>query len=271
MLELLNSNPLSDNNQLFQLLKNEENKEKISQNLSTRTIYIPLNAFASIPQVPLFQSNHTPKYSGKNTSKCPRVKNEGVLSDDTPYLVYRFILYTDGFKQKKSLSDRRSVNGCNMLPVGLPHHTKSSCLCVSTLSLGAYGQNPNEIMKHIIPDIIQGSTNGFTCIDAHGRQVRLFLDLVAAFGDFPALTSQGDLSGHIADAHCSFCGFVKRKGGTCAPICNTVTRHSRRRPSCDSMRECQIFEMVKSHKAFVNIWVHHFQPRKKPLTDLQFR
>jgi len=253
VLNSLNSHPLSDNTQLFQLVKNVDNREKLARHLSSIPIDIPLKAFASIPQLPLFQSNHTPRYSGRTASECPRVQNQGVMSDGTPYLVYRFILYTDGFKQKKSLSDRRSVNGCYMLPVGLPHRTKSSCLCVRTLSLGAYGQNPNDIMKHIIPDIIEGSTKGYTCIDAHGRKVRLFLDLIAAFGDFPALTSQGDLSGHSADAHCSFCGVVKRKGGTCAPICNTVTRHSRR-PSLmrfdeamSNIRDGEVPQSVRKH------------------------
>lgn len=61
-------------------------------------------------------------------------------------------------------------------------------------SLGAYGQDPNEIMKHVKPDIMQSSTVGFNTTDALDRNVRLLLDLIAAFGDFPTFTSQGDLA-----------------------------------------------------------------------------
>ena len=80
------------------------------------------------------------------------------MDDGTPNLVYIFIIYTEWFKQKNSLSDRRSVNDCYILSVGLPHHTRCSFLSVRTISLRAYGQGPNDIMRKIIPDIVQGST-----------------------------------------------------------------------------------------------------------------
>lgn len=47
------------------------------------------------------------------------ITNKRTLQDRRRFYIYRFILYQDGFNQKKSLGNTRSVVGAYMLPVSL--------------------------------------------------------------------------------------------------------------------------------------------------------
>ena len=189
----------------------------------------------TIPQLPVAfwgNSTSTPQFKKDTTPKAAandyEVKNRGVLDDGTPFVIYRFLLYSDGFKQKKSLSDKRSVCGFYILPLGLSHKSRATSECARILSLSSYGQDTNDVFNLIIDDIVRGSTEGIHTIDAYGNKVVVFLDAAAKIGDFPAITEATDVSGHSSDSHCSFCSVAKRKGGTLPEIAFSTALHSRR-------------------------------------------
>lgn len=173
---------------------------------------------------PKFSPNFVPSAAAMNF----KTRNKGVLDDGTPYVIYRFLLYSDGFKQKKSLSDKRSVCGFYILPLGLSHKSKLSSNAARILTLSSHGQDTNEVFNHIIDDVVLGATEGFDSVDAKGKRTKIFLDAAAKVGDFPAVSESTDVSGHMSDAHCSFCSVRKRKGGSLPPILFTTALHSRR-------------------------------------------
>ena len=145
-------------------------------------------------------------------------RNSGTLQDGTHYLIYRFILYHDGFKQKKSLSDQRSVSGCYILPAELPHNCRCSSTSVRTITLGGHGQDTNSILDHIVDDIFNGTVQGIDAINPKREIVKIFLDSFANIGDYPAVTTNADLSGHTSDMFCSFCTIRRCKGTNSSEI-----------------------------------------------------
>ncbi len=134
----------------------------------------------------------------------------------------------DGFKEKKSLSDQRSVTGCYIQPAGLRHQTKTSTKCVRTITLAPHGVDTNLVLSYIVEDIVNSTVNGIDTFDANGRRVKVFTDISGILADTPAQSAANDLRGHTADAYCAICSTRKRKGLRSPPICFTYCDHCRR-------------------------------------------
>ena len=222
----------------------------ISQLFSAEVSAVDVSQQVSVTGLPSFPKNFEPSSIQKFSRSAT---NKGYLQDGTPYLVYRFFLYADGFQQKKSISDKRSITGCYILPAGLPHQAKSTCTCVRTLTVSPDGLDPNDVLRHIVDDIIEGTVQGIDSYDAHGRKVKIFLDNISELNDTPAQASGNDVMGHIADSFCAFCGARKRKGLQTPPISFSTSIHCRR-PSlmrCDErmveIRASPVHEDVRQH------------------------
>lgn len=151
-----------------------------------------------------------------------------MLSNGTTYLVYRVALYADGFRQHKSLSDTRSVSGCYMIPLGLSSSTRPSVAATRVLTFTPDGQDVNNALNFIMEDIARAAVEGIFGMDSYGKKVRIFIDPVSFFGDYPAATAVNDFRGHNADAFCSFCAFQKPKSGADPEILYSAEVHSRR-------------------------------------------
>jgi len=155
-------------------------------------------------------------------------QNSGFLDNGERFLLYRMVLYADGFNQHKSLSDSRSVGGCYMLPLGLSVENRRSISAVRVISITPSGENMNDALHMVKQDVVTSCTKGIRGTDPYGRSVRIFVDLVGCFGDFPALTSMMDVKGHTADACCTLCSFSRRKRCADPEILYSVEIHSRR-------------------------------------------
>ena len=217
---------------------------------STKVSAVDISQQMSVTGLPSFPENFEPSSIRKYSRSA---SNKGYLQDGTPYLVYRFFLYADGFQQKKSMSDKRSVTGCYILPAGLPHQARTTCTCVCTLTVSPDGLDSNAVLRYIVDDIVEGTVNGVESYDAHGRKVKIFLDNISELNDTPAQASGNDVMGHIADSFCAFCAARKRKGLQAPPICYSSSIHSRR-PSlmrCDDrmkeIRASPVHEEVRQH------------------------
>ena len=114
------------------------------------------------------------------------------------------------------------------MPAGLPHQCRCSSTAARIITLAADGQDINEVLENIIDDIVKGAQHGIESYDTFGNKVRIFLDPIAIIGDYPAISSATDVSGHTADAFCSFCVNIKRKGGALPDILYSFNLHSRR-------------------------------------------
>lgn len=155
-------------------------------------------------------------------------RNKGILEDGTPFVVYRFALYADGFKQVKSLSDTRSVTGCYLLPLGLSSQSSKSPSAARVISLVPNGQEPNDVLNIVVDNVLDGSLNGFQTTDAYNRKVHCFLDMVAFFGDSPAAAAVSDVKVHTANALCTSCTFTRKRGSTRSDYMFSSDIHSRR-------------------------------------------
>jgi len=158
----------------------------------------------------------------------PRTRNVGFLENGERFVVYRIALYADGFKQLKSLSDTRSVGGCYILPLGLPEENRRTSAAARVLTLTPDGQSLNDAMCQIVDDLVQGALQGVEGVDTYGRRVRVFIDTVAFFGDYPAVTATADVMGHTADSFCPLCTVRRRKGNGRSEVLYTSEIHSRR-------------------------------------------
>ena len=210
---------------LEEFMQDMDNENIITQSLSKVAASLHLTKTMPVTGIPSFPEGSTPKslvYSNRSTT------NRGFLEDGTPYLVYRFFLYMDGFKEKKSLSDQRSVTGCYILPAGLRHQSRASSTCVRTLTVAPHGLDTNRVLSYIVDDIVDGTVYGIDTIDAYGRKVKLFLDTPGLLADTPAQTAANDLRGHTANSYCGYCSTRKRKGLQTPPICFTSNDHCRR-------------------------------------------
>ena len=154
--------------------------------------------------------------------------NKGVLTDGTTFLVYRFILYSDGFNQHKSMKDTKSVCGCYIMPLGLSENFRKTSASARVITMSASKQDINSVLSNIVDDIVRGATTGFEGTDPFGGRVKVFLDLLANVGDYPAASACSDLMGHTANTPCSVCTFPRRKGTGTGELVYSSGIHSRR-------------------------------------------
>ena len=156
------------------------------------------------------------------------VKNMGYMPDGSRYLVYRFALYMDGFKQTKAQRDTRSVGGCYLMPLGLSVEARRGSGSPRVLTIASSATSHNKVLSMVMEDISRAACTGVDGIDPYGRRVRIFLDPVTFFGDYPAAALCADVVGHTGNAYCTHCTVLKRDSATGSRILCTPMNHSRR-------------------------------------------
>ena len=157
--------------------------------------------------------------------------NVGYLDDGSPFLVYRIGLYADGFKQKKSLSDSRSVDGVYLVVLGLNESNVSASVRVITLVPDSHALD--EIMEVINDDVVKGITKGFHCRDVYGNRVTVFFDFVLFLADYLAAATVSDVIGHRGDSMCTCCSYEH------------------------TLSSCWVREIQGTHEEYPIIWVTH--------------
>ena len=155
-------------------------------------------------------------------------RNTVYLNDGSRYVVYRFSLHMDGFKEKKSKRDTREVAGCYMLPLGLTFENRRGSGSPRVLTLGSSSVSHNGVLKLLLGNIRRGATAGVDGVDPYGRTVRIFLDPVTSLADYPAAAKCTDSYGHTGNAYCTHCTNIKRAAPGGSKILSTPMNHSRR-------------------------------------------
>lgn len=153
-----------------------------------------------------------------------RKENKRFLPDGRRYVVYRFALYMDGVK---SLRDTQFVGGCYLLPLGLSMDIRKTIAAPRVLAIAADSQNHNKVMNLILDDIAEGSRTGVDGVDSYGSHVRIFLDRVSFFWDYPAITLCSDVLGHTGNAFCAHCLIKKIRTPGLSTILRMPMNHSR--------------------------------------------
>ena len=155
-------------------------------------------------------------------------RNMGFMQNGTRYLVYRVALYMDGFKQTKAQRDTRSVGGCYMLPLGLSLESRRRKAAPRVLALASSTVPHNNVLDLLLDDVTRAAVDGVDGTDPYGRPVRIFIDPVTFFGDYPAAALCADVLGHTGNAYCTHCTVARREAPSGASILSTPMNNSRR-------------------------------------------
>lgn len=154
--------------------------------------------------------------------------HRGFPNNGEKCVIYRMVLYADGFKQRESLSDARVVGGCYMTPLGLSIERRRSVAAARVLTLVPHGERLNDAMDLVVDDVVSSAVEDVPGTDPYGRRVRIFIHPVAFFRDCPAVSATTDLMGHKAEAFCTLCGIRRRKGSIEPEIRYNTKKYSSR-------------------------------------------
>ena len=223
---------LDDERNFFLFLNQRQGNRSTSSFITVTTIGAPVFVRDSV-------SHSAPSGRGSTDNQC---RTTGTLDDGRRYYMYRLILYADDFTPRSTLFPKGSAGGVYMSPASLHIRSKRSQSSIRTISLTPPGVSTNSVIEHLIDDLVRGSTVGFECIDAFGKLVKVYFDIVGFIGDYPASSAVVDLKGHTATAPCTHCGFVFNKSSgssvyaytTSVSCCNSAFRRSQART--DSLR-----------------------------------
>ena len=176
---------------------------------TAHTHHVRARVDAVVHRVPFFSESERKMASLEKTNR--NKSNMGVLRNGERYVVYRVSMYADGFQEKKSTRQSKSVGGCYILPLGLPEAERCTSQAVRVVTLTAPGQSITKVVQLIMADLKKGATEGVVGTDPFGRHVRIFIDTVALLGDLPQAAAYTDVLGHTATALCTLCTMRKRK------------------------------------------------------------
>lgn len=142
-----------------------------------------------------------------NDSTSTQCKTMGTLESGERYYMYRVLLYADDFNPRSQLFPRGSVGGVYMFPSSLPMRSRRSQSSIRTISLTPPGVSTNFVLNSLVADLVEGSLNGFSSVDAFGTHCICFFDILGFVADYPASSAAVDVKGHTALAPCTHCGF----------------------------------------------------------------
>ena len=187
--------PGRSTNRMFVVLCNEELLDNAAFIEERPAVSIGVSSSIVIPS------------KNKKRKNRPCEPMQGKLRNGDPYIVYRVILYSDGFSAQ--FSESGSNGGVYMMPCGIPPNMRTVIGGVRKLCLTPPGVSANDVFLKMIPDIVKGAKEGFTVLDDTGSPVRVFIDVVAVIQDYPEQTSCMDTLGHTANVPCNHCMFER--------------------------------------------------------------
>jgi len=133
------------------------------------------------------------------------INDFGTLDDGRQYVIYRFLIYHDGFTVYRHRAVGGGVNGIYIIPLNFHGQGRNSTNTVRVVALTATDVSPFSVITELLADIQTGITEGFQGRDADGTLRTVFLDVVGVIGDTPAINYGLDIRGHSADAYCHLC------------------------------------------------------------------
>lgn len=143
-------------------------------------------------------------FSKPNTSPCKSIPDsKGNLSDGRKFYIYRFLLYNDGFS---ALRKRSSMDGCYIVPLGIPPSKRTIEGSIRRLWLTPPGVSSRPLSELIVDDIMKSAKEGIV-VRVDDEDHVIVLDLVLYLGDWPALREMLDVMGHNALIPCHLCLF----------------------------------------------------------------
>ena len=134
--------------------------------------------------------------------------SKGTLPDGRKYVVYRFLLYNDGFNAFRAKSG--SMGGFYILLLGFPPNGRMEHHCVRKISVAPPDASAGETLETIQDDIIKGMTEGIH-FKLGKESFVIFLDPVGYTADAPTVSVMTGTMATTVDSPCHACCFRKGK------------------------------------------------------------
>ncbi len=134
--------------------------------------------------------------------------SKGTLSDGRKYLVYRFLMYSDGFLGFRGKSG--TMNGIYILLLGISPEKRTENSCIRKIALTPPGVSAGDVFKIIVDDMLKGMVEGIV-VHLANEEFVIFLDPVAFTVDGPEAAVLTGTMGSSADMPCHLCCFRRAK------------------------------------------------------------
>ena len=121
------------------------------------------------------------------------------------YIMYRIVMYWDGFTQETTRGS--SVEGVYMQLLNLSPEERRSSSAIRVLSVGPPGSDVKDLCGITLGDLIRLMIDGIRCWTADVEEVIVLPDLVCGLADTPALTQALDTRGHTCRTPCTVCRY----------------------------------------------------------------
>jgi hypothetical protein len=126
-----------------------------------------------------------------------------------------------------------------MLPMGIAPAQRSGYGAVRCIGLTPLHVSTNEVLKHIIPDLVACCTTGVDGDDPIGNPVTIFVDVLGFIGDYLAASHALDVLGHNSRAPCHLFSFLRQdriENGALSSYGYTNDVHSKATAFCRSVQ-----------------------------------
>lgn len=145
----------------------------------------------------------------RGTSRSTAAPIFGKLENGESYVVYRCLLYSDGFILHKGTQS--TYEGLYMQPLCVTADGRRDSSSARTLATIPPGVAVSDVIRHhVVKCVVDGAVRGRRTLDGDGNVVWVFLDVVAVDGDTPGLNALIDVW-HTAQSGCSWCSYDWRQ------------------------------------------------------------
>jgi len=215
-------------------------------------------------------------------SSLPRVPTHrgvpiGNLPSGLRFVIYRFILFTDGFSVSRSNYRQAKAGGIYLLPMGLPSHYRRSPTFVHTVALSPPGVLATEVISHLTDKLVKGTVDGIDSYSPDGTPVRIFLDFLGFLTDFHESSDGVGTFQHNGVAGCNLCAFRRDQGTnpTASAYAFTTDWHSSNSSvQRTTTRQADLLRSNPSLDQLAHLGIHHYRTDEDspyPLLNMELR
>ena len=120
------------------------------------------------------------------------------------------------------------MGGCYLMPLGFSLGSRRGTGAPRVLTLASAEVSHKKVMEMVMEYISRAASEGVDGVDPYGRKIRIFLDPVTFFGDYPAAAMCTDTVGHVGNAYCTHCTVARQEALSGSTILRTHMNNSRR-------------------------------------------
>lgn len=128
----------------------------------------------------------------------------------TPFVTYRFLLYTDNFKVSPLNYVQKLLGGVYLLPCSEKARIRPTSANIHRAASTTPQFQSKSVLSATQKDLVQGIHEGFTADGPYGRSILVFLDCIWLNADFRESVDGFDVENHRSNTGCTNCSFQKQ-------------------------------------------------------------